>query len=327
MSSKDRHVRPARRHPRMETAILATSALVGVLAALLAIGSGPLSQREPGTSFDGEPSSSPETPQFFVGAGDIADCSSRADSLTAELIAGTAAPVFTLGDNVVSGAEDEYRICYDETWGAALGRTYPVIGNHDLSGGGAAYFDYFGSRAGEEGYYSFDLGAWHVIVLNSQCEAVGGCEAESRQGRWLAEDLAAHPAPCTLALWHIPLSASSGNVHGDDLLPFWEVLYAAGAELVVNGHAHTYERFAPQNPRLLADPEFGIRQIIAGTGGHPLLQLGERLPNSEVQGRAHGVLVLELHADRYAWEFVPVRGQSFRDQGGTPCHGAPVADG
>lgn len=330
MSSEHRPVRPARRHPRTEAAILVASAVVGVLVALLAVGgSWPLPPREPDSSLAGDPSSltGPE-PAFLVGAGDIADCSSRADTLTAELIGGTTAPVFTLGDNVVAGAEDEYRICYDETWGVALDRTYPVIGNHDLGGAdGAAYFDYFGARAGEAGYYSFDLNDWHVIVLNSQCQSVGGCDPASPQGRWLAEDLAAHPVACTLALWHIPLIVSSGGAHGDQVRPFWEALYAAGVELVINGHAHTYERFAPQNPRLEADPHFGIRQIVAGTGGHPLLRLGDPHANSEVQGRAHGVLVLELHADRYVWEFVPVRGRSFRDSGEAACHGAPVGDG
>lgn len=330
MSSEHRAPRPTRRLPTSELAILVAAAIVGVAVAILAV---PASRAqvpgEPGASRVANPaSSSGPDPEFLVGAGDIADCNSRADSLTAELIAGTTAPVFTLGDNVVTGTADEYEVCYGETWGAALDRTYPVMGNHDFGGGdGAAYFDYFGARAGDAGYYSFDLGDWHVVVLNSECQSVGGCEADSAQGRWLADDLASHPVACTLALWHVPLAVSSGGVHGDAVLPFWDALYAAGADLIINGHAHTYERFMPQNPGLAADPEFGIRQIVAGTGGHPLIQLGQPLPNSEVQGRAHGVVLLELYPDRYVWQFVPVRGDSFRDAGEERCHGAPSADG
>lgn len=260
----------------------------------------------------------------MVGAGDIASCDSNADAQTEELVAGTPGVVFTLGDNAPIGRRHDYEVCYGETWGAELSRTRPTIGDEDyVANRGRAYFAYFGTRAGADGYYSFRMGSWHVIVLNSECDEVGGCGPDSTQGRWLAADLAAHPSECTLALWHRPLVSAAGTPDAAAVRPFWDALYRAGAELVLNGHFHAYQRFAPMTPALRVDDDFGIRQIIAGTGGNQQMQLDRDAPNVEVQDRVFGVLLLRLYPDHYEWEFVPVRGEEFRDGGTGECHGAP----
>jgi hypothetical protein len=263
----------------------------------------------------------------MVGAGDIADCASGADSLTAELIRGTPGTVFTLGDVAPIGRTHDYRVCYGETWGSELDRTRPVIGDEDYTTDhGAAYFKYFGARAGRDGYYSFDVKRWHVIVLNTECVEVGGCGPDSPQGAWLAQDLSDHPADCTLALFHRPLVSAQGSPDAGTVRPLWDALYAAGTELVLNGHLHAYQRFQPMNPDLQPDPEFGIRQIIAGTGGNQPMLLNPT-PNVEKQARVYGVVLLRLYPDRYEWEFVPARGEEFRDSGEGRCHGQPPGDG
>jgi hypothetical protein len=272
----------------------------------------------------------------LVGAGDIASCTQENDSETAELIDAVIASspgevvVFTAGDNVYDyGTAEEFAQCYDPAWGRHKGRTRPAPGNHDYATAGASgYYGYFGANAGEPGtgYYSYDLGAWHVIVLNTgdYCRSIT-CSAGSPQEAWLRADLAAHPNACTVAIWHVPLS-SSGTVHGstDYVRPLWDALYESGAELVLNGHEHNYERFAPQTPAGDADPAYGIREIIVGTGGESHYREGELLPNSEVaNGETYGVLKLTLKADNYDWQFVPVREGQFTDSGSGTCHGPP----
>jgi 3',5'-cyclic AMP phosphodiesterase CpdA len=188
----------------------------------------------------------------------------------------------------------------------------------------AGYFGYFGAVAGDpaQGWYSYDIGSWHVVVLNSNCARVGGCIAGSPQEQWLQADLAAHPAACTLAYWHHP-RWSSGTNHGSNASvdAFWRDLYAAGVEVVLNGHEHNYERFAPQTPDGAADPESGIREFVVGTGGRSHYPMAAALPNSDVRNTdTFGVLALTLHADGYDWEFVPEAGQSFTDSGSGTCH-------
>ena len=202
-------------------------------------------------------------------------------------------------------------------------------GNHDYGTPGAAgYFHYFGAAAGdpEKGYYSYDLGAWHIIVLNSNCAKVGGCQPGSPQEQWLRADLAAHPAACTLAYWHHPLFTSGTHTRDSDLKQmraFWQDLYETGADVVINGHDHDYERFAPQDPNGLRDAKRGIREFVAGTGGKDLGRFVTRLPNSKVRSQtAFGVLKLTLHPTSYEWEFVPVHGQTFTDSGHASCHRA-----
>lgn len=262
----------------------------------------------------------------LVGAGDIADCADLSGAqATAKLIEQIPGEVFTAGDDAYpAGTAQQFHDCYAPTWGRFKNRTRPAPGNHEFHSGGATpYFDYFGASAGDSlsGYYSYDLGAWHVISLNSECEQVGGCEAGSVQERWLRQDLHAHPAACTLAYWHKPLF-SSGGTHGNDLemKPFWEDLYAAHASIVVNGHDHDYERFARQNPAGALDPSHGIREFVVGTGGKNHRPFGTALPTSELRdSSAFGVLKLTLHAKSYDWEFIPEPGKTFRDSGSGRC--------
>jgi len=268
----------------------------------------------------------PRPPEFvLLAAGDIAHCGSSNDEATAALLARRPGTVAALGDNAYeSGTTREYTDCYGPTWGRYKDRTKPAVGNHDyLTPGAAGYYDYFGVAAGPrgKGYYSYDLGGWHIIVLNSNCEVVS-CAAGSAQEQWLRADLAAHPARCTIGYWHHP-RFSSGATHGDDIevAPLWRALYDAGAELVLNGHEHLYERFAPQTPDAVADPERGIRQFTVGTGGRSLYELGRRKANSEVvNNQTFGVLQLTLNVAGYSWEFLPVAGGTFTDRGTGVCH-------
>ena len=262
----------------------------------------------------------------IVGAGDIADCTQLAGAAkTAALLDRISGTVFTLGDNAyLSGRPQEFADCYAPTWGRHKARTRPSAGNHDYRTPGAkGYFDYFGAAAGDrdKGYYSYDIGAWHVVVLNSNCAQVGGCYSGSRQEKWLREDLAAHPALCTAAMWHHPRYSSAE--HGDDLevRDLWKTLQAAGAEIVLSGHDHDYERFAPQDADGRADPEKGVRQFVAGTGGRAEYRWGRIDAHSEVRNNdTFGVLALTLHPDSYDWEFVPVDGATFTDKGSARCH-------
>jgi acid phosphatase type 7 len=272
----------------------------------------------------------------LVGAGDISSCTQENDDRTAELldsiVAGASGElvVFTAGDNAYEyGTLEEYEQCYDPTWGRHKARTRPVAGNHEYATGSAdGYFSYFGAAAGDpgEGYYSYDLGAWHIIVLNTSnhCELIP-CDGGSPQASWLRADLAAHVNSCTLAIWHDPLF-SSGRVHGSSQYArlFWDALYASGADLVVNAHEHNYERFAPQTPAGALDQEYGIREFIVGTGGESHYRTGPFLPNSEIgDGTTFGVLKLTLHPASYSWEFLPAASDEFRDSGSAECHGAP----
>ena len=271
------------------------------------------------------PSGEPAT-VVLTGAGDIAVCDSDGAKQTSDqLLAQKEGWFFTVGDNAYEdGSNEVYDTCYAPTWGRILDRTIlPVPGNHDwLTRNAAGYFDYFGARAEPNGtdYYSMDLGAWHIIVLESDCTKVGGCRPDNPQGRWLARDLAQSTAHCTLALWHHP-RWSSGE-HGDQqqVAPFWTALYNAGADLIINGHDHDYERFAPQDPSGQETRPGGIREIVVGTGGGALREFHTIQPNSEFRlAGTFGVLRLTLDPASYDWEFLPSNG-SVSDSGTTPCH-------
>lgn len=259
----------------------------------------------------------PAAPQVFVGAGDIATCDGNAEK-TAQLLDNIGGTIFTLGDNAYfHGSAREFQECYAPTWGRHRGRTRPVPGNHDYETPGATgYFDYFGAAAGPSGlgYYSFEVGGWHAIALNSNLPASAG----SAQTAWLANDLATHATTCTIAYWHHPLFTSGPDGPSPFMRDVWRQLYAAGVDVVMNGHEHYYERFAPQNPDGGADPARGIRQFIAGTGGAPPYTAVSIQPNSEVRITAFGVLKLTLASSGYEWEFVPVSGS--RDFGTGSCH-------
>jgi hypothetical protein len=262
----------------------------------------------------------------MVGAGDIAKCSTEADEATAKLLDNIPGTVFTVGDNAYpSGTASEFKNCYGPSWGRHKSRTRPALGNHEYETAGASgYFGYFGAAAGDpdRGYYSYDRGEWHVVALNSNCKEVGGCGADSPQGRWLRNDLANHPAECTLAYFHHPLF-SSGSDHGDQQIarPLWNALYAADADVVIGAHDHSYERFAPQGPDGARNKERGIRQFVVGTGGGTQRGFGKIRPNSQARNASTpGVLKLTLEPGSYAWKFVPVAGKTFTDSGTKGCH-------
>lgn len=263
----------------------------------------------------------------LVGAGDIAGCASEADEATAKLLDRMrGAIVFTAGDNAYPmGAIEDYRNCYEPTWGRHKARTRPAVGNHEYRTPEAAgYFEYWGEAAGKsgEGWYSYDAGAWHVIALNSNCTIVG-CGPDSPQMKWLEADLKASRARCTMAYWHHPrwgVGRPDPNVQ-----TFWDVLYANDADLVVNGHDHFYERIAPVDPTGTRDPARGIRQITAGTGGISLYGFEKPSPAiTDVRDdRTFGVVKLTLRSDSYDWEFVPIvtsTSSGFADSGTGRCH-------
>jgi acid phosphatase type 7 len=293
------------------------------------IGDEPNETSEPATSeAPAEPdpgAPAPSAPAVLLAAGDIASCDSPGDEATAALLDGLDGMIATLGDTAYgAGTPAEFGQCYEPSWGRHKGRTRPAPGNHDYgTPGAAAYFNYFGAAAGEadKGYYSYDLGDWHLVALNSNCAAVGGCHAGSPQEQWLRADLAAHPTPCALAYWHHPRFSS--GPHGGDvaLEPIWQALYDAGADVVLVGHDHLYERFAPQDPRGVADSARGIRQFTVGTGGRSHYSVVRNTANSEVANSdTFGVLRLTLRPADYDWEFVPVAGGSFTDSGSGSCH-------
>ncbi len=257
----------------------------------------------------------------MVGAGDIAACGETAHEATARALDTIPGIVFTTGDNAYpDGTAQQFADCYDPTWGRHKARTRPTPGNHDYhTSGGSAYFAYFGLNAGNPGagYYSYEVGGWHVIALNSNVD-IG---PDSPQLQWLREDLTAHPALCTVAYWHHPRFSSGQHGNSDALQPIWEALYEAGVDIVLNGHDHNYERFGPQTPTGLTDPVRGIREFVVGTGGKALRPFAELQANSEARASdTYGVLMLTLHPTGYDWEFVPAAGGQFVDGGTADCH-------
>ena len=253
----------------------------------------------------------------FVGAGDIGDCAHPGSQATARLLDTIPGDVFTLGDHVYpSGTFELFTGCYHPTWGRHIGRTHPVPGNHDYGElHGAPYFDYFGGAAGSRlGYYSFNLGAWHILALNSNVPA----NTVSAQLGWVAQDLAANPSRCTLAMWHHARFSSGPNGNSPEMQQIWWLLEQNGVDLVLNGHEHMYERFARQDNEGNPRPN-GMRLIVAGTGGGPLAGPQLIRPNSEVRGATWGVLKLTLRSENYSWQFVPVPGSTFTDSGTDTC--------
>jgi hypothetical protein len=261
----------------------------------------------------------------LVGAADIASCGSTSDQKTASLLDGIRGTVFTAGDNAYpNGTAREFRACYAPTWGRHRGRTRPAPGNHDYHVRGAAgYFGYFGVRAGPpgRGWYAYSRGAWRIYSLNSNCDEIGGCGIGSRQQRWLAADLAAHPRKCVLAYWHHPRFSSGMHGNQTEVQGLWQTLFRAGAEIVVNGHDHDYERFAPQDAMGRRDVARGIREFVVGTGGAGLRGFSNVKPNSEVrQARSAGVLKLVLGAGFYRWHFISAATSKSTDSGRGTCH-------
>jgi hypothetical protein len=268
----------------------------------------------------------------LVGAGDIAGCGAAlaGAEATAKLIEKIPGEVFASGDLAYEhGNAAEFHDCYGKTWGRFKDRTHPTLGNHEYGVPGAAdYFRYWGAQAGPvgKGYYSFDLGVWHIIALNSNCDApgLGGCGAGSPEETWLRKDLSEHKGACIVAYGHHALFSSGifrkHAVH-PELKQIVNDLYAAHADLLLVGHEHSYERFAPQDPDGKVDPEHGIREIVVGTGGRSHDPLGFAADNSEVRNiDTFGVLKVTLMPRGYTWEFIPVEGQTFTDSGSGVCH-------
>jgi hypothetical protein len=285
----------------------------GALAVLFGVANGRGAVKEPG-------------PAVIVAAGDIADCKDLTGAeATAKLLEKIPGTVVAIGDLAYPDGSRENFTCYDKTWGRVKSRTRPAPGNHEFHSKGASfYFEYFGKAAGDpkDGFYSYELGSWHIISLNSECAEVGGCNEGSREEKWLRDDLAAHPATCTLAYFHKPLF-SSGGAHGNDLevKPLFQALYDAKASVILNGHDHDYERFAPQDPDGKPDAARGIREFVVGTGGKNHRPFGDAKPNSEVRdATAFGVLKLTLRSNGYDWEFIPEAGKTFTDSGSGNCH-------
>jgi hypothetical protein len=330
-----RGISRAARH-RVAAVMVVATLLVGACA------TGPVSTATPAVSAE-VPAPSPATasagsaasapaatsagapaPAILVGAGDIASCGSSGDEATAALLDGIEGTVFTAGDNAYeSGSSREFADCYGPTWGRSRARTLPVPGNHDYKTAGAAgYFAYFGAAAGNpsEGWYARDLGVWRIYALNSNCGAIGGCGAGSAQERWLRADLAANPRACVLAIWHHPRFSSGEHGSSDATAALWAALAEAGAEIVVTGHDHDYERFAPQTADGVADPS-GIVEFVVGTGGRSHYTVSHAIANSLVRNDdTYGVLRLELYAASWSSSFVPVAGGSFTDTGTGTCH-------
>src|SRR5579859_5529066 len=267
-----------------------------------------------------------QTPVVLLAAGDIADCANLSGAeATAKILEQNDGTVVAIGDLAYPDGTRENFQCYDKTWGRMKSRTRPAPGNHEFHSQGATfYFEYFGDAAGDpkNGFYSFDLGTWHIISLNSECSEIGGCQQDSREEKWLREDLAAHPTACTLAYFHKPLF-SSGGAHGDapEVRPLYQALYDANADVILNGHDHDYERYAPQDANGKLDLARGIREFVVGTGGKNHRPFGAPEPTSEVRDTTtFGVLKLTLKTGSYEWEFIPEAGKTFTDSGTDKCH-------
>lgn len=300
---------------RVRYRIACAAALTGALAAISASGS-PEPARPRGTEREAVPE-----PAVLVGAGDIANCQlGTGAAATARVLDRIPGTIFTAGDHAYpDGTKKQFEQCYEPTWGRHKARTRPSPGNHDYrAGGGGPYYEYFGEAAGPDrrGYYSYTLGAWHIISLNSNVPA----DRRSPQIEWLRQDLSDHATACTLAYWHVPVFTSGAHGNDPHMLEAWRVLYEFGADIVISGHDHDYERFAPQDPKGRADPVRGLRQFVVGTGGAGVYQFGRPQPNSEVRNyKAYGVLKLTLGATDYLWEFVHAAGEPFSDSGKSEC--------
>jgi hypothetical protein len=265
----------------------------------------------------------PADAAVLVGAGDIATCDGSADERTAELLDAIPGTVYTAGDLAYpEGATRDFARCYEPSWGRHRDRTRPAIGNHerDADASGGPYFTYFGERAGAPGraWYAYDLGAWRITVLDSTCPD-DGCAAGSPQASWLRDELAAHPARCRAAIWHHPLFSSGEHGYDARLVDLWRTLEDAGTDVVLTGHDHDYERFAPKRADGTLD-DAGIRSFVVGTGGAPLRAFRDPVQGSEVrQSDSHGVLRLALRPTGFDWAFIPIAGATFTDVGSAAC--------
>jgi hypothetical protein len=271
----------------------------------------------------------PNSASYNGGAGSSTECRQRAVS---DLLVGRGlAGVLTLGDHQYEAdVLSNYMQVFDPSWGRVKSLIHPAIGNHEyVTAGAVGYFDYFngvGQQSGPAGdrskaYYSFDIGAWHMIALNSNCSQVGGCATGSAQNTWLRNDLAAHTNKCTVAFFHHPRFTSGPPGNNTEVQPLWQALYDANADLILNGHSHTYERFSPQTPTGAIDSARGIREFVVGTGGKSHHAFATTQPNTEARNNTtFGVLDLTLHPTSFEWRFRPEAGGTLNDTGLQACH-------
>jgi hypothetical protein len=271
-----------------------------------------------GSGVGPSPGPGPGHSLVLVGAGDIGMCGSTGPEATARLLDGIEGTVFTAGDNAyLQGTEQQFRDCYDPSWGRHAFRTRPAPGNHEYESAGAApYFAYFGANAGPPGlgYYSFSVGEWHIVSLNSNVSMAQG----SAQQAWLRDDLASHHASCVAAIWHHPLFSIGPNGPMHETRELWRTLSDAGADVIINGHDHFYARFAPQTPDGVADSSRGIRQFVVGTGGAELVGFTRADPNVQARLSAFGVLKLTLRPGTYDWQFIAAN-SGLSDSGSDSC--------
>ncbi len=256
---------------------------------------------------------------FITAVADVAGCNSQGDEATAAIVDTLPGIVIMAGDIAYeSGTRQQFDDCYHPSWGRHRDRTRPAPGNHEYeTESGAPYFEYFGDLAGPKGlgYYSFNAGSWHIVSLNSNIDMSAG----SPQEQWLRKDLAENPSLCTLAFWHHPLFTSGLHQGNPSVAPLWRALQEAGAEIVVTGHDHHYERFAPQNVDAVADSR-GLRQFIVGNGGHSIFPALFAAANSQKRyDTGYGVLRLALGERRYEWKLIPVIPGDFSDEGSGDC--------
>lgn len=272
----------------------------------------------------GDVACDPDDPNYHNGTGTSTACRQLYTSNL--LVNGDFDALLALGDlQYNSGSLSDFNEVYDPSWGRVKSITHPVVGNHEYGQSNASgYFQYFGSRAGPagKGWYSFDLGSWHIVAINSECDQIGGCGTGSPEETWLRNDLAAHPAGCTIAMWHKGRYSSGHDGDNTFMQPMWADLSNAGVEILLSGHSHDYERFAPQDASGHLDTSNGVRQFIVGTGGAFFTGLGNsRDPNSQAsQNTTYGVLQLTLRSGAYDWKFLPEAGKSYSDSGTTSCH-------
>jgi hypothetical protein len=301
--------------PIVATAVAATAALVSASAAAAA---------DPVIAAAGDIACAPSDPLFNSGLGGPDNC---AQQRTSNLV-GSVTAVLALGDSQYnSGSLADFNASYAKSWGRFKSTTYPVPGNHEYGTSQAGgYFSYFGSRAGTkgQGWYSFDLGTWHVLAINSECDRLGSaCAAGGAQEAWVRSDLAAHPNACTLAFFHEPRFASGSAVikNAAAMAPIWNDLYNSRADLVLTAHKHSYERFAPLNASGGVDTARGMREFVVGTGGEDRAGRPAPITGSEVRdNKTFGVLKVTLSSGGYGWNFVPEPGKTFTDSGTTSCH-------
>lgn len=311
-------------------ALVCLSAVPGGLARDLSMA---LAASDPVIAAAGDIACDPASSSFNGGNGTSGAC--RQKYTSDMLVNGGFAAILPLGDiQYYCGGYQAWLQSYDLSWGRVKSITRPAVGNHEyLTSGGtdctsanagaAGYFKYFGAAAGDpsQGYYSYNIGAWHLIALNSNCSSAGGCGSSSPQGLWLKADLQANPTLCTLAYWHIPVFSSGGRA-SSNARALWQILYDHGVELVLNGHDHIYERFAPQTSTGTLDNARGIRQFTVGTGGSNHTSLASIAGNSLVRNAdTFGILKLTLHSSSYDWQFVPEPGKTFTDSGAAQCFG------